>query len=112
MASDPESLRFEQHDATCIVGFDGSEFLDIDRFEQMRSRLAQLISETSCQTLIIDLDGLEVLTSGVFGFFATLIDLGVEIQIANPSEQIQEILHTTKLNERIDICFDLDQFRK
>ncbi|MEO1994660.1 MAG: STAS domain-containing protein, partial [Planctomycetaceae bacterium] len=108
----PESLRFERHDTVCIVGFDSPEFLDIDRFDQMRTKLARLIRETSCQTLIIDLEGFDCLTSGVFGFFATLIELGVEIQIANPSEQIQDILHTTKLNERIDICFDLDQFRK
>ena len=112
MASEPDKFRVEQHDAVCIVGFDSPDFLDIDRFGQMRKKLAGLIEESSCQTLIIDLEGLDCLTSGVFGFFATLIDLGVEIQIANPSEQIQDILHTTRLNDKIDICFDLDQFRK
>lgn len=112
MASEPDRFQVEQHGTVCIVGFDSPDFLDIDRFDQMRNKLAELIRESSCQTLIIDLDGLDCLTSGVFGFFATLIDLGVEIQIANPSEQIQDILHTTRLNDKIDICFDLDQFRK
>ena len=90
-------LRIDRRGKVCVVGFKSRDFLDVETFTALQSELKQLIDETGCETLVIDLDGTERLPSGVFGFFASLIGLGVELKISNASEHILSILQTTRL---------------
>lgn len=111
MLDGSEILRIDRRGKICIVGFKNRDFLDVETFTALQSELRRLVEETECETLVIDLDGTERLPSGVFGFFASLIGLGVDLKISNASEHIISILRTTRLHERIQICDDLAQFR-
>lgn len=110
-ADESNVLRIDRRGQICVVGFNSRDFLDVETFTALQSELRQLIDETKCETLVIDLDGTERLPSGVFGFFASLIGLGVELKISNASDHIISILRTTRLHERIQVCDDLAQFR-
>ncbi len=84
-----------------LIGFKDVEVVDDHRLELFREGLEQLIREHRCQTLILDLTGVKVVSSGTLGFLFSLSRDGVAIRFYNPSDGIREVLEITKLDRII-----------
>ena len=84
-----------------LIGFKDVEVVDDHHLESFREGLVQLIREHHCKTLILDLTGVKVVSSGTLGFLFSLSRDGVAIRIYNPSEGIREVLEITKLDRVI-----------
>ncbi len=86
-----------------VVGFGGAQVLDQVNLAHCREELMSLIKEHDCKTLAFDLAGVRLVPSGFLGLMASMRDLGVEVQVYNPSDDVREVLEITKLNAVISI---------
>ena len=82
-----------------LVGFKGIEVVDDQQLEAFRDGLTQLLHENKCRTLVLDLTGVKIVSSGTLGFLFSLSRQGTEIRIFNPSDGIREVLEITKLGQ-------------
>ena len=98
-------FRVYQSGRLTVVGFIGQELPAYDRVEQCRDELAELIKSNDCETLAFDLTGVPFIPSGILGLLVSLGQLGVDVRLYNPSEHVQDVLKTTKLDRRIHVQF-------
>lgn len=99
---------------TTVVGFGGRDVLDHVNLVVCRDEILRLIQEAQCETLAFDLTGVKLLPSGLLGLLASILKQDVAVHLYNPSEDIVDVLETTKLNtimpvHHIDVpMIDLD----
>ncbi len=98
-------LEIYQTGPTTVVGFGGRDVLADVNVAVCRDELVQLIDEHKCQVLAFDLTGVRLIPSGLLGLLASLRSKGVEIQLFNPSKDIQEVLEVTRMNSLMSIHF-------
>ncbi|WP_390620937.1 STAS domain-containing protein [Gimesia maris] len=65
----------------------------------MRDELLELVKGQQCETLALDLTGVKLIPSGMLGLLSSIRDLGIEIHLYNPSEDIREVLEITRMNQ-------------
>ncbi len=82
-----------------LVGFKDVEVVDDHQLDTFRDALEQLIHEHHCKTLVLDLTGVKIISSGTLGFLFSLDRQGIKIRIYNPSEGVREVLEITKLGQ-------------
>lgn len=82
-----------------LIGFKDVEVVDDHHLEAFRENLLALIREHDCKTLVLDLTGVKIMSSGTLGFLFSLNRQGVTIRVYNPSDTIREVLEITKLGE-------------
>jgi anti-sigma B factor antagonist len=82
-----------------LVGFKDVDVVNDQHLEAFRKGLEDLIREHQCKTLILDLTGVKIVSSGTLGFLFSLSRQGVAIRIYNPSDAIKEVLEITKLGD-------------
>jgi hypothetical protein len=63
-----------------------------------RDELLQLIEVPECATVIFDLTGISAPPSGLVGLLASAIDRGRDVEVRNPSVEVQEILRMAQLD--------------
>jgi hypothetical protein len=56
-----------------------------------------MVQKSGCDVLTFDLTGIKVLPSGMLGLLVTLKKRGQQIELLNPSADIQEVLRVTRL---------------
>ena len=56
------------------------------------------IDDPVCQIVIVDLTGVRIVLSGMLGLLVSARNRGREVELLNPSSDVQEILRTTKLD--------------
>ena len=82
-----------------LVGFKDVEVVDDHHLESFREGLEDLIRENRCTTLVLDLTGVKIISSGMLGFLFSLNRQGVAIRLFNPSDGIREVLEITRLGQ-------------
>lgn len=105
MATPPPILEVYEVGPTTIVGFGGRDVLDDVNLVACRDEIIALIEREKCEVLAFDLSGVTLLPSGLLGLLASARQHGAEIQLYNPSEDIQEVLETTHLDQVMQVRF-------
>ncbi len=86
-----------------VIGFGGREVLDQINIAACREQIAALVKQDNVKTLAFELTGVQLIPSGMLGLMASLRDLGVAVQLFNPSDDVREVLEITKLNQLFEI---------
>jgi len=105
MSLNPDILEVYQTGELTVVGFGGRDILDQIDLSQCRSEIVALVEQHRCKTLAFDLSGVKLIPSGMLGLLASLRRLNVEVHLYNPSPDIAEVLHVTRLNEVMPIHY-------
>lgn len=82
-----------------LIGFKDVEVVDDHHLEVFREGLQAIIREHNCKTLVLDLTGVKIISSGTLGFLFSLNRQGVAVRLYNPSDTIREVLDITKLGD-------------
>jgi len=81
----------------------GREVFDQTNIGACREQISALVKQDNIRTLAFELTGVQLIPSGMLGLMASLRDLGVTVQIFNPSADVREVLEITKLNQLFEI---------
>ena len=103
MSNDDLKLEVYEAGKLTVVGFGGRDILEQINIAECREQIAGLVERCQCETLAFDLSGVRLIPSGMLGLLASLRDLGVEIQVFNPSDDVREVLEITKLDAIISV---------
>lgn len=96
-------LEVYQIGPTTIVGFGGRDVLDSVNVAVCREEIIHLIEQVKCEVLAFDLTGVTLLPSGLLGLLTSITKQDVAVHLYNPSEDICEVLETTKLNTIMEV---------
>jgi anti-sigma B factor antagonist len=94
----PGILQVYEAGELTVVGFGGKDVPDDTCLTAYRSQLAELIKTHGTRVLAFDLQGVKLIPSGLLGLIASCRNLGVEIELFNPSEDVREVLKITGLD--------------
>ena len=86
-----------------VVSFGELEILDQIDVGQCRQQLTSLVREHNCKTISFNVLGVKVMPSGMLGVVASMRDLGVAVQVYNPSDDVREVLDITNIATMIEI---------
>ena len=81
-----------------VVGFGGRDVPDDTCLTAYRSQLAELIKSHGTKVLAFDLQGVKLIPSGLLGLIASCRNLGVEVELFNPSQDVRDVLRITGLD--------------
>lgn len=97
------SLEIIQSGEKTVVGFGNRDVLDQINIAACREQIEELVRRTGTKVLAFDLLGVRLIPSGMLGLLAALRNLGVKVQIFNPSDDVREVLEITKLNQLLEV---------
>jgi len=80
-----------------VVGFGGRQIIHDINVAPVHAEILKLVDENRCKELAFDLTGVQFIPSGLLGIMASLRKKGVEVHIYNPSDDVRDVLQTTKL---------------
>jgi len=93
------SVRRERNGFQVTIAFAGSEHSrEALSVSDYRDELLQLIEVPECATVIFDLTGVSTPPSGLVGLLASARDRSREVEVLNPSPEIQEVLRMAQLD--------------
>jgi anti-anti-sigma factor len=98
MTNDKPTLEVYQTGELTVVGFGGQKILDQIDLSACRTDVVALVEKHKCKVLAFDMTGVKLVPSGMLGLLTSIRNLGVEVHIYNPSEDVQEVLEVTRLN--------------
>lgn len=97
-----ESIDVYKAGPLSVVGFGDRNALDLS-VALCQQELNDLLRETSCHTLAIDLTNVRLVASGMLGLFASFDRRGIKVLLFNPSPDLTEVLEITKLNRLLAV---------
>jgi anti-sigma B factor antagonist len=100
---DPNVLKIYQTGELTVVGFGGQDVPDEVCIAAYRDQLFQLIKEHNCKVLAFDLTGVTLIPSGMLGVLTSLRGKVDRLELYNPSVDVREVLHMTRLETLFDI---------
>ena len=100
---DPNVLKIYQTGELTVVGFGGQDVPDEVCIAAYREQLFQLIKDHNCKVLAFDLTGVTLIPSGMLGVLTSLRSKVQRLELYNPSEDVREVLHMTRLGNQFDI---------
>ena len=100
---DPNVLKIYQTGELTVVGFGGQDVPDEVCIAAYREQLFQLIKDHNCKVLAFDLTGVTLIPSGMLGVLTSLRSKVQRLELYNPSEDVREVLHMTRLGNLFDI---------
>lgn len=103
MKTPPPILEVYRAGSTTIVGFGGRDVLDTVNVAVCREEILDLIEKVNCEVLAFDLTGVKLLPSGLLGLLTSIARQNVAVHLYNPSEDIRDVLDTTKLNTLMEV---------
>ena len=98
MPTDLGTLVVYDAGPSTLVGFRDTEVVDDAVLDDCGPIFERLLREHDCRTLIVDLSGVKLISSGVLGYLFSLSRRGVSIRVYNPSDSVREVLRVTRLN--------------
>jgi hypothetical protein len=102
--TDPHLLKVSRQGSSITIAFNGVDVPDEVCIAGYRVQVAKLLDQyPDCNVLTFDLTGLKLLPSGMLGLLASLHKRVHQIEVLNPSKDIQEALRVTKLNTLVKI---------
>lgn len=84
---------------TTVVGFGGRDLLDTVNLAACRDEIVELLTREKCSVLAFDLSGVKLIPSGLLGLLASIRQLGSEVHLYNPSDDVREVLEVTNLDK-------------
>ena len=103
MSVDVALLEVYEAGPLTVVGFGGREILDEVSVANCRQELLKLVEEHDCRELAFDLTGVKLIPSGLLGVLASFRQQGVGVRLYNPSEDVRDVLSTTKLDSVMQV---------
>jgi anti-anti-sigma factor len=103
MAMQQEELQVYEAGKLTVLGFGGRELLDHIDVVACRDQILNLVEEHECEVLAFDMTGVKLIPSGLLGIITSLRNLGVELHVYNPSDNVRDVLATTKLDELLQL---------
>ncbi len=100
-----EVLEVYQAGPLTVLGFGGYEVLDHVDVTECRDEIAASVKENDCKVLAFDLTRVKLIPSGMLGLLASVRDMGVEVHVYNPSEDVREVLEITRLDTIINVNY-------
>ena len=100
---DSRVLKVYQTGELTVVGFGGQDVPDEVCIANYRDQLFKLIGEHKCKVLAFDLTGVTLVPSGMLGLLTSLRNKVERIELYNPSVDVREVLHMTRLDQFFDI---------
>lgn len=100
---DPNVLKIYQTGELTVVGFGGQDVPDEVCIAVYRDQLFKLVDEHHCKVLAFDLTGVTLVPSGMLGVLTSLRSKVDRIELYNPSVDVREVLHMTRLEQLFDI---------
>jgi len=94
---------YEASPSVTVVGFGGAEIVDQLDLSECREEIVSLLNQNDCKMLAIDLTGVRYIPSGMLGLLASLCQMGIEVHLYNPSEDIREVLQITRLDDILQL---------
>jgi anti-anti-sigma factor len=88
---------------TTVVGFGGRDLLDTVNLAACRDEVVQLLTREKCRVLAFDLTGVKLIPSGLLGLLASIRQLGAEVHLYNPSDDVRDVLEVTSLNKLMPV---------
>lgn len=85
-----------------VIGFGDRNALDLN-VGTCQNEISQVLRETNCHTLAIDMTGARLVASGMLGVFASIQRRGVRVLLFNPSRDLLEVLEITKLDRLLPV---------
>ena len=85
-----------------VIGFGERNALDLN-VGTAQNEIAQVLRDSNCHTLAIDLTGTRLVASGMLGVFASIQRRGVRVLLFNPSADLLEVLEITKLDRLLPV---------
>ena len=86
-----------------VIGFEALHLADPKVQAACRDHLLQLITDHTCEVLVVDLMGVTLVTSWVLGILAAVKSHGITVELYHPSPVIRDVLHTTRMNEILHV---------
>lgn len=105
MTNNKPVLEVYQTGELTVVGFGGQEILDQIDLTGCRAEVVALVEQHKCKILAFDMTGVKLVPSGMLGLLTSIRNLGVEVQIYNPSHDVNEVLEITRLNTIMSVHF-------
>lgn len=96
-------LKIYETGELTVVGFGGQDLVDDVNLAHFRNEVAGLVQEHGCRVLAFDLTGVTLVPSGLLGLLASLRQLGIEVHLYNPSDDIRDVLEVTRLDQIMPI---------
>lgn len=103
MSNQFATLEIYKSGDVTVIGFSGREVLDQINIAACREQIAALVKRDNVKTLAFNLTGVKLIPSGMLGLMASMRNLGVTVQLFNPSDDVREVLEITKLNQLFEI---------
>ena len=100
---DPNVLKIYQTGELTVVGFGGQDVPDEVCIAAYRQQLIKLVEDNHCKVLAFDLTGVTLITSGMLGVLTSLRSKVQRLELYNPSVDVREVLHMTRLENLFDI---------
>lgn len=100
---DPNVLKIYQTGELTVVGFGGQDVPDEVCIAAYRDQLFQLVAQNQCKVLAFDLTGVTLIPSGMLGVLTSLRSKVSRLELYNPSTDVREVLHMTRLENLFDI---------
>ena len=100
---DPNVLKIYQTGELTVIGFGGQDVPDEVCIAAYREQLFQLVKEHNCKVLAFDLTGVTLVPSGMLGVLTSLRSKVQKIELSNPSVDVREVLHMTRLESLFEI---------
>ncbi|MBW3539876.1 MAG: STAS domain-containing protein [Planctomycetes bacterium] len=88
---------FETGD-TMLVGFRGAHVVDDALLEEFAAALERDLRQHRTRSLVVDLAGVKLVSSGVLGFLFSLHRKGLDVRLKNTGPAVQDVLRVTRLD--------------
>ncbi len=103
MPDEPPIMEVYSTGPTTVVGFGGRDVLDTVNLAACRDEIVALIAREHCRVLAFDLSGVRLIPSGLLGLLASVRQLGAEVHLYNPSDDVREVLSVTNLDRLMPV---------
>jgi hypothetical protein len=98
-ADHPQRLRITRQGRRVAIALNGRAIgEDATCLANMRDDLLELIASGEFDCVIFDLTGVKVVLRGLLGLLACAHEQGCEVELLNPSQELQEIVRNAKLD--------------
>ncbi len=96
------AARIGRHGFSVKISFDSpGDAESLGCISNCRDELLQLVELPECSTVVFDMTGINTPPGGLLGLLASARDRGCEVEVLNPSPEVQEVLRMTKLDRRL-----------
>lgn len=96
-------LEVKQVGDRTVIDFGGRDVLDQINIAACRDQIADVVKQNASKLLAFNLSGIKLIPSGMLGLLASLREMGVRVQLFDPSDDVREALEITKLNQIFEV---------